>query len=163
EAETVTSTGPSTQAGVERAEIASTTTGEPVKAERTEPARAERIDKGALTIATPRRLRNKDHLRLVAQQPCLICGRKPSDPHPLRFAQPRALGRKVSDEFAVPLCRIHHRLVHRVGNEAAWWKEAGIDPLNAAAKLWKCSRVDEGPARPKRAKERGAPIAVSEQ
>jgi hypothetical protein len=54
-----------------------------------------------------------------------------------RFTQPRALGRKVSDEFAVPLCRIHHRLVHRVGNESAWWKEAGIDPVKAAGKLWK--------------------------
>jgi hypothetical protein len=27
--------------------------------------------------------------------------------------------RKASDEFAVPLCRIHHRPVYRVGNEAA--------------------------------------------
>ena len=49
----------------------------------------------------------------TSQQPCLICGRKPSDPHHLRFAQPRALGRKASDEFTVPLCRIHHRLAHR--------------------------------------------------
>ena len=61
-------------------------------------------------------------------KPCLICGRKPSDPHHLRFMQPRALGRKVSDEFTVPLCRVHHRAVHRVGNERAWWKAAGIDP-----------------------------------
>src|SRR5262249_4850758 len=68
-------------------------------------------------------------LRYVAQQACLLCGRKPSDPHHLRHLQPRALGRKASDEFAVPLCRIHHRLVHRVGNEAAWWKDAGIDPI----------------------------------
>jgi hypothetical protein len=43
--------------------------------------------------------------------------------------QPRALGRKASDEFAVPLCRGHHRAVHRAGNEAAWWKAAGIDPV----------------------------------
>ena len=84
----------------------------------------------------PRRYRNKAHLRYVAQQPCLLCGRKPSDPHHLRYMQPRALGRKASDEFSVPLCRIHHRLVHRVGNEAAWWKEAGIDPIEVARKLW---------------------------
>ena len=58
--------------------------------------------------------------------------------------QPRALGRKASDEFAVPLCRIHHRLVHRVGNEAAWWKDAGIDPAKAARKLCNDSRVDQG-------------------
>ena len=40
-----------------------------------------------------------------------------SDPHHLRFAQPRALGLKVSDEFTVPLCRGHHRELHRAGNE----------------------------------------------
>ena len=92
----------------------------------------------------PRRYRNKAHLRYVARQPCLLCGRKPSDPHHLRFMQPRALGRKASDEFSVPLCRIHHRLVHRVGNEAAWWKEAGIDPIAVARKLWGQTRRAEG-------------------
>jgi len=57
--------------------------------------------------------------------------------------QPRALGRKASDEFAVPLCRIHHRLVHRVGHEAAWWKDAGIDPIKAARQLWRQTRLDD--------------------
>ena len=100
------------------------------------------IDKSKLAIGAPRRYRNREHLRYVAKQPCLVCGRKPSDPHHLRFAQPRALGRKASDEFAVPLCRIHHRLVHRVGNEGAWWQEVGIDPIKAAGKLWKRTRLD---------------------
>ena len=59
--------------------------------------------------AKTRRLRNKNHLDFVSAQPCLICGRQPCDAHHIRFAQPRALGRKVSDEFTVPLCRIHHR------------------------------------------------------
>jgi hypothetical protein len=147
-AETLTSTRPSTQPGTEQAEVASATRAEPVKTVEVKSARTERIDKSGLTIPTPRRLRNKDHLRHVAQQPCLVCGRKPSDPHHLRFAQPRALGRKASDEFAVPLCRIHHRLVHRVGNEAAWWKEAGIDPLSAAQKLWKRTRLEAEPHGP---------------
>ena len=102
-----------------------------------EPGRPpEGLDKSMLAFPLPRRYRNKAHLRYVARQPCLLCGRKPSDPHHLRFMQPRALGRKASDEFSVPLCRIHHRLVHRVGNEAAWWKEAGIDPIAVARKLW---------------------------
>jgi hypothetical protein len=78
------------------------------------------------------------------QQPCLVCGRKPSDPHHIRFVQPRALGRKASDEFAVPLCRSHHRAVHRAGDEKAWWQRAGIDPVNVARKLWKRTRLDEG-------------------
>jgi len=99
-----------------------------------------RVDKSTLPVPAPRRYRDKVHLRYVAQQACLLCGRKPSDPHHLRHLQPRALGRKASDEFAVPLCRIHHRLVHRVGNEAAWWKDAGIDPAKAARKLWNDSR-----------------------
>ncbi len=110
----------------------------------TRSGRPKGIDKSALAVATPRRYRNREHLRHVAQQACLVCGRKPSDAHHLRFTQPRALGRKVSDEFAVPLCRIHHRLVHRVGNEAAWWKEAGIDPVQSARKLWKRTRLDGG-------------------
>ena len=112
---------------------------------------ASDIDKSVLAIPAPRRYRDRDHLRHVAKQPCLICGRKPSDPHHLRFMQPRALGRKASDEFTVPLCRIHHRLVHRVGNEAAWWQDAGIDPIMAARKLWKDTRVNEGRLRPDQA------------
>jgi hypothetical protein len=102
------------------------------------------IDKSALAVAAPRRYRNREHLRYVAQQACLICGRKPSDPHHLRHMQPRALGRKASDEFALPLCRSHHREVHRAGDERAWWQAVGIDPLKVARKLWKHTRVNEG-------------------
>jgi ERF superfamily len=102
------------------------------------------IDKSLLTVAAPRRYRNTDHLRFVSQQPCLLCGRGPSDAHHIRFAQPRALGRKASDEYVVPLCRSHHRAVHRTGDEQAWWAQAGIDPLKVARKLWKHTRIDEG-------------------
>jgi hypothetical protein len=56
--------------------------------------------------------------------------------HHLRFAQHRALGRKVSDEFIVPLCRGHHREVHRCGDESVWWKKSGIDPTVPARALW---------------------------
>ena len=106
------------------------------------------IDKSVLTVAAPRRYRNRDHLRFVMQQPCLLCGRKPSDAHHIRFVQPRALGRKVSDEYAVPLCRSHHRAVHRAGDEKAWWKQAEIDPIKVARKLWKRTRMDEGRIEP---------------
>ena len=87
------------------------------------------IDKSLLTIAEPKRLRDKAHLRFVASQPCLVCGRQPSDPHHLRFAQPRALGLKVSDEFTVPLCRGHHQQLHQAGNEVAWWENLKINAL----------------------------------
>jgi len=108
--------------------------------ESTDPAQAKGINKGILTLAAPRRYRNREHLRYVAQQACLLCGRKPSDPHHLAFTQPRALGRKVSDEFVVPLCRGHHRAVHRARDERAWWRQAGIDPIKVARRLWKATR-----------------------
>ena len=108
-----------------------------------DPNQPNGIDKSALGVATPRRYRNREHLRYVAQQACLICGRKQSDPHHLRYLQPRALGRKVSDEFAVPLCRSHHRAVHRVGNEQAWWNAAGIDPVKIARQLWRQTRLND--------------------
>ena len=102
-----------------------------------EASNSTRIDKGALSFPEPRRLRDRQHVKYVAGHPCLICGWQPSDPHHLRFAQPPALGRKVSDEFTVPLCRGHHREVHRSSDEIAWWAQAGIDALAVARKLWR--------------------------
>jgi hypothetical protein len=106
-------------------------------------AASQGIDKSMLALGTPKRHRNKEHLQFVIQQPCLLCGRKPSDAHHIRFVQPRALGRKASDEFTVPLCRSHHRSVHRAGNEQVWWQQAGIDPLRVAGKLWKHTHTHE--------------------
>jgi len=94
------------------------------------------IDKSLLALPAPRRIRDRDHVKSVAKQPCLICGRRPADAHHLRCAQSPALGRKVSDEFTVPLCRGHHREVHRCGDEAAWWNRTGIDATDAARVLW---------------------------
>jgi hypothetical protein len=94
------------------------------------------IDKSILAFPEPRRIRDRDHIRHVIKQPCLICGRRPSDAHHLRIAQSRALGRKVSDEFTVPLCRAHHREVHRCGDEGSWWRKTEINPLEAARALW---------------------------
>ena len=94
------------------------------------------IDKSRLTLGEPKRLRDKAHLQFVASQPCLVCGRQPCDPHHLRFAQPRAIGLKVSDEFTVPLCRGHHRQLHQAGNELSWWASFKIDPLPIARTLW---------------------------
>jgi ERF superfamily len=82
------------------------------------------------------RLRDRDHLKFVSTQPCLACGRSPSDAHHLKFAQQRALGRKVSDEFTVPLCRAHHRELHQRGDERIWWQQLNVDPLPVAQGLW---------------------------
>jgi hypothetical protein len=86
------------------------------------------------------RLRDKEHCKYVATQACLICGRTPSEAHHIRFAQPRALGRKVSDEYTVPVCRLHHRELHRYGDEASWWAGVDVDPMPIALDLWKLSR-----------------------
>jgi hypothetical protein len=77
--------------------------------------------------AEPRRggIVDREHPRSVAKPP-FICGRKPSDPHHLRYLQPRALGRGASDEFAVPLCRVHHRAVHRARDERSLMAGAGM-------------------------------------
>jgi hypothetical protein len=83
------------------------------------------------------RLRDKEHCKFVATQPCVVCGRTPSEAHHIRFAQPRALGRKVSDEYTVPVCRLHHRELHRYGDEASWWAAVSIDPVQIALSLWR--------------------------
>lgn len=97
----------------------------------------EKIDKSALAISEPKRIRLKEHLRFVASQPCLICGRTPAHAHHIRHAQPRGLGLKVSDEFTVPLCAIHHSENHTTGDERRWWQERRIDPMAAAQELWR--------------------------
>jgi hypothetical protein len=99
------------------------------------------VDRSTLTIGHSPRRRNKAHLKFVAAQPCLVCGRRPSDPHHLRFAQVQALGRKVSDEFTVPLCRTHHRELHQTGDEVQWWEtwDRDVDPLEIAKGLWEQS------------------------
>jgi hypothetical protein len=112
----------------------------PDQPERPQPRRRKRrrsiVDKSVLALPAPRRIRDREHVKSVAKLPCLVCGRTPADAHHLRFAQSPALGRKVSDEFTVPLCRGHHREVHRCADEAKWWTQAGIDPTVSARTLW---------------------------
>jgi DNA recombination protein Rad52 len=103
------------------------------------PSLPARIDKSVLTISEPKRIRSKEHLRYVAQQPCIICGRAPSHAHHIRYAQSRGLALKVSDEFTVPLCAIHHSEIHTTGEERRWWQERKIDPLAIAERLWRQS------------------------
>jgi hypothetical protein len=85
------------------------------------------------------RKRSKAHLAFVREQGCLVCQRSPVDAHHLKFAQPSTLGRKVSDEFTVPLCRSHHQALHRHGNERAWWTNLKLEPLQVAKELWATS------------------------
>ena len=91
------------------------------------------------------RLRDREHCQYLTTHPCVVCGRTPSEAHHIRFAQPRALGRKVSDEYTVPVCRLHHRELHRYGDEASWWVGVNVDPLPVALELWRRSKSSTVP------------------
>jgi hypothetical protein len=108
------------------------------------PGRAAPASEEVTVIGKPVRERDREHLRFVASQPCVVCGRTPSDPHHIKFAEQRAMGRKVSDRFTVPICRLHHRELHRRGNERIWWLRQEIDPLAVAARLWATTHAVEG-------------------
>jgi DNA recombination protein Rad52 len=95
-----------------------------------------KIDKSALPLGELKRIRSKEHLRFVAQQPCVICGRTPAHAHHIRYAQAKGIALKVSDEFTVPLCAIHHSENHVTGDERRWWQERKVDPLAIAKELW---------------------------
>jgi len=119
----------------------SSNTAPPLAPATSEEPKHDKIDKSQLAIGEPKRLRDKAHLKFVGSQPCLVCGRSPSDPHHLRFAQPRAIGMKVSDEYTVPLCRGHHRELHHASKETAWWASKNIDALTVAREFWEQSRL----------------------
>jgi hypothetical protein len=104
--------------------------------ERTHPAITTAV---IAPLAKTVRRRSKAHLAFVASQPCLVCKTAPCDAHHLKVAQPRSLGRKVSDEFTVPLCRKHHQELHRHGNEATWWANMQVTPMPIARELWETS------------------------
>jgi hypothetical protein len=109
-----------------------------------------KIDKSVLTFGEPKRIRCKEHLRFVAAQPCLICGRSPSHAHHVRYAQSR--------EFTVPLCAIHHHHIHITRKEREWWQERNIDPLKVANGLWQKGRERDPAAREADQSEDGVSI-----
>jgi hypothetical protein len=123
-------------------EVVRTMPGAPTEPEAPSVAATDVAGGGVRNTGKTIRLRDKDHLKFVSKQPCVVCGREPSDAHHLRFAQPRALGRKVSDEFTVPVCRLHHRELHRHGDEGAWWTSLNIDPVPIAIGLWRSTHRD---------------------
>jgi hypothetical protein len=123
---------PHSQGGLPREKGTTSSVPEPVAAENGE---------SAVPFLKLVRKRDKVHRQFVCSQPCLVCGRRPSDAHHLRFGQPRALGRRVSDEFIVPLCRVHHRDLHRRGDERKWWEAMRIEPTEVAQRLWRETRT----------------------
>ena len=136
-----------TEEGAAPTEQRSGSAGEPFVASSEDPAvgpiilPARRTARRRGVAAKTIRLRDKEHCKFIATQPCVVCGRTPTEAHHIRFAQPRALGRKVSDEYTVPLCRLHHRDLHGYGDEASWWAGVNIDPLPIALDLWRRSHL----------------------
>ena len=128
-------------------QLASTASARPAASHDAKAQKGRRVTE-VVPIGKPMRERDRNHLRFVASQPCLICGRAPSDAHHVKFAEQRAMGRKVSDKFTVPICRLHHRELHRHGNERAWWESQTIDPLLVAAELWaRTHKIDPAAAK----------------
>src|SRR5688572_1385678 len=90
---------------------------------------------------------SKAHLELVRQLPCCVCGwaHAPVDCHHLKSGPAKAersVGRRATDQWAVPLCRICHSAVERIGSrrEFEWFAAHNIDqPYEMARALWNCT------------------------
>jgi len=80
------------------------------------------------------------HLALIRQMPCCVTLRMPGgDPHHLKSGTgERGAGLRSTDKWAVPMARLAHDEVERVGtqNERAWFLERGVDPHELAQALW---------------------------
>jgi len=77
----------------------------------------------------PFRLRSDRYLDYIRQQSCLVCGAQ-AEAHHVQFAQPRAMGRRSGDQWAVPLCHAHHMQMHESPMpERTWWALHGINPV----------------------------------
>jgi hypothetical protein len=97
----------------------------------------------------PREGMDSDHLTMLKQLPCLICGseRKQMDPHHLMRGLPaneRGMSRTASDQYAIPACRDCHREIHddKQADDDAWLAARGIDGRGIARSLW-TARGDE--------------------
>lgn len=112
-----------------------------------------RKDPGAFRLTKgqkrPRQTR-EDHLAFIRGLPCLVCldaglRRFGCDPAHVRYADERygkqqtGAGIKPNDQWVVPLCREHHDNQHDWGDEREWWSHRGIDPLQAAVRLYAVS------------------------
>lgn len=110
----------------------------------TQRAKAKRL---APKVKRERRPGNSEaHLSAIRTLPCVIpgCSIVGCDPHHAKSgpaAAERAVGRRASDRWCVPLCRKHHDEVEAIGSrrEAAWFLERGIEVIELAAALWAVS------------------------
>ena len=84
-------------------------------------------------------MKSKNHLKNVASKPCMICGSREVQAHHLLRASPRGMAKKTGDEWAVPLCFIHHEALHLNGDEIEFFEIHGWEyeqVKNLAKELW---------------------------
>ena len=60
------------------------------------------------------RLRDREHCKFVTTQPCVVCGRRPSESASCSIrSAARARPKSQRRVHSVPICRLHHRELHR--------------------------------------------------
>jgi len=82
-----------------------------------------------------------DHIACIRKLPCCVCLKQgPSEAHHLKAGTgERGMSVRSTDRHTVPVCRVHHDAVERIGtrNEVAWFREhGGFDCAELAATLW---------------------------
>lgn len=103
----------------------------------TRPARIQKVMATWRRKPDPRRAAN--HLAFIRQLPCIACGREPPcQAAHIRSSGDAGIGMKPADRFVVGLCAACHHDQHQRG-ELAFWSGLGIDPLDAASRLWTVS------------------------
>jgi len=82
------------------------------------------------------------HEAFIRELPCVVCGDATSTEcahvsyADLRYGKfGRGKGQKEESIWVVPLCGVHHRIQHDIGEER-FWPSMGIDPCRIAACLF---------------------------
>jgi len=78
--------------------------------------------------------RSTKYLEWIRRQPCLRCGRVPSQAAHQGLGY-RAMGKKQPDSYTVPLCFECHQLEHAAGQKTFWESYANIDVKMEIIKL----------------------------
>src|ERR1700730_716813 len=82
------------------------------------------------------------HLENVRELPCLVCMKEPpNEAHHLLRTGEHGMGRKSSDQWAIPICAFHHDArqpgsVHSCGGEDEYFASRAIDARSVARALW---------------------------
>ena len=83
------------------------------------------------------RIKDKEYLKWVASNPCILCQNTQSQAHHVTFAMPRGFSQKVGDQFTVPLCYKHHHQLHTNGmSEKDFWSKLDIDAVDICSKFY---------------------------